>query len=243
MNTTQAFRIFVDALTATRHLSGDSARVDVGSITFRRWQRHTDGQTSLHDEALAQACPPELVLQSLQTYQPAKEHFITVLDDQPDARTAYEQAGYICTVTEYLMVLNLANMPTDAPSHFVQVAMPDDVARLNANDVEKRPWVWPQSVTHPAMRHYYIWQDERVVARAFSWRCDADTSYVSHVFTNPAYRRRGLGRAIMQRLLEDCAARGERWSVLVASEEGEALYRGLSYETLGRILIFEPAAR
>jgi predicted acetyltransferase len=90
------------------------------------------------------------------------------------------------------------------------------------------------------VRHYFIWPDDRVVARAFNWRCDATTSYVSHLFTDPQHRRRGLGRALMLQLLSDCAVQGDRWSILVSSEDGYPLYRNLGYETLGRILIFEP---
>ena len=194
-----------------------------------------------HDEALAQGCAPKDVLRALHARQPAKEHYITVLDDAPDLRARYGQAGYVCTVTEFLMALDLARLPVEAPSHTVEVAGPGDIERLNAGDPEPRPWVWPQTVAHPGVRHYFIWQDDRVAARAFSWPCDATTAYVSHLFTDPTVRRRGLGRALMLRLLSDCAAQGERWSVLVSSEEGYPLYRNLGYETLGRIFIFEPA--
>ena len=241
MNTAQAFKTFVDALTASRHLSDGSTRTDVGPITFRHWQRHKDGATTSHDEALAQGCAPQDVLQALHARRPEKQHYITVLDDAPDLRAGYEHAGYACTETEFLMALDLARLPAETPSHTVEIAGPGDIERLNAADPEPRTWVWPQTVTHPGVRHYFIWRDDRVAARAFSWRCDATTAYVSHLFTDPAVRRQGLGRALMLRLLHDCAARGERWSVLVSSEDGWPLYRGLGYETLGRIFIFEPA--
>ncbi len=241
MNAAQAFKTFVDALTASRHLSGGSTRTDVGPITFRRWQRHKDGVTTSHDEALAQGCAPQDVLAALQARRPEKEHYITVLDDAPGLRASYEQAGYVCTVTEFLMVLDLTHLPAEAHPHHVEIARLGDIERLNTADPEPRTWVWPQTIAHPGVRHYFIWQDDRVAARAFSWRCDTNTSYVSHLFTDPQHRRRGLGRALMLQLLRDCAAQGDRWSVLVSSEEGYPLYRRLAYETLGRILIFEPA--
>lgn len=240
MNAAQAFNTFVDALTASRHLSDGSTRTDIGPITFRHWQRHKDGVTTSHDEALAQGCAPQAVLKALHARRPAKEHYITVLDDEPDLRGRYEQAGYVCTVTEFLMVLDLAHLPVETPSHTVGIAGPGDIERLNASDPEPRTWVWPQTIAHPGVRHYFIWHDDRVLARVFNWRCDARTSYVSHLFTDPQHRRRGLGRALMLQLLRDCAVQGDRWSVLVSSEEGYPLYRNLGYETLGRIFIFEP---
>ena len=115
--------------------------MDIGPVTFRHWQRHKDGVTSSHDEALAQAYSAQQVLQALQACQPAREHFSTVLDDQPGARAADEQAGCVCTVTEFLMVLKPAEMRGDAPSHTVQVAVPEDVTRLNAGDVQQRAGV------------------------------------------------------------------------------------------------------
>lgn len=242
MDAAEAFTTFVDALTASRHLSDGSTRTDVGPITFRHWQRHGHGGVTRHDEALARGCAPHDVLTALRARRPEPEHYITVLDDAPDLRATYEQAGYVCTVTEYLMVLDLARLPDEAPSHAVEIAGPADIERLNAHDPEPRAWVWPQTVAHPAVRNYFIWQADRVAARAFCWRCDADTSYVSHLFTDPTLRRRGLGRALMLRLLHDDAAQGVRWSVLVSSEDGHPLYRTLGYDTLGRILIFEPEA-
>jgi ribosomal protein S18 acetylase RimI-like enzyme len=241
MNTEQAFQIFVNALTASRHLSDGSTRVDVGPITFRHWQRHKDGVTTSHDEALAQGCAPHDLLNALQARRPEKQHYITVLDDAPDLRASYEQSGYVCTETEFLMVLDLTRRPVEAPSHRVETATPGDIDRLNASDPEPRTWVWPQTIAHPGMRHYFILHYDRVAARAFSWRCDAATSYVSHLFTDPTLRRRGLGKSLMLRLLGDCAARGDRWSVLVSSEDGYPLYRSLGYSALGRIFIFEPA--
>lgn len=240
MDARLAFRTFVDALTASRRLLDGSVCTNAGPITFRHWQRHKDGVVTRHDEALAQGCTAREVLQALQARRPEKEHYVTVLDDRPGLRPNYERAGYACTVTEFLMVRELSTPLDEAPSPHVQVAVKADIERLNAGDPERRSWVWPHTVDHPGMRHYFIWQDNRVVARAFTWRCNAETSYVSHLFTDPRYRRRGLGRAIMLRLLRDGAARGERWSVLVSSDEGEPLYRGLGYRTLGRIFIFEP---
>jgi len=48
--------------------------------------------------------------------------------------------------------------------------------------------------------------------------------------TLPEWRRRGLGRAILQRLLADAAADGHQMIALTASDMGEPLYRLFGFE-------------
>ncbi len=52
---------------------------------------------------------------------------------------------------------------------------------------------------------------------------------VDVVQTGPAHRRRGLGTVVMSELTRAAAARGAKRAVLVASEDGMALYRRLGW--------------
>lgn len=52
---------------------------------------------------------------------------------------------------------------------------------------------------------------------------------VAGVYTFPAYRRRGLARAIVERLIEICRTRGCRKIRLRASEQGRPLYEQLGF--------------
>ena len=52
---------------------------------------------------------------------------------------------------------------------------------------------------------------------------------VSNVFTRPEYRRRGISRRLMERLLAAARERGIQRLVLWASPEGQPLYAGLGF--------------
>ncbi|MGW2485596.1 GNAT family N-acetyltransferase [Streptomyces sp. NPDC001606] len=55
--------------------------------------------------------------------------------------------------------------------------------------------------------------------------------------TDPAHRRRGLGRAMMSALAEAAVAQGARTGLLIASEEGQRLYSTLGWRREADVLI------
>ncbi|KOV78566.1 GNAT family N-acetyltransferase [Nocardia sp. NRRL S-836] len=55
------------------------------------------------------------------------------------------------------------------------------------------------------------------------------------VETDPAHRRRGLGSVVMSELTRAAAARGATRAVLVATEAGLALYRGLGWTVVSPV--------
>jgi GNAT superfamily N-acetyltransferase len=57
-----------------------------------------------------------------------------------------------------------------------------------------------------------------------------EKAYVYNVYTEPAHRRQGLARLIMETIHEWCRARGIRTVALHASEFGRPLYEALGYE-------------
>jgi GNAT superfamily N-acetyltransferase len=56
-----------------------------------------------------------------------------------------------------------------------------------------------------------------------------DGAYVHSVSTLPAFRHRGISRALMERLLEELRSRGLEMVELHASWQGEGLYRALGF--------------
>jgi predicted acetyltransferase len=63
------------------------------------------------------------------------------------------------------------------------------------------------------------------------------TGAVSWISVRPTHRRRGILRAMMTYLLDECAARGECLSMLTASEGG--IYRRFGYGVASRVLEIE----
>lgn len=55
--------------------------------------------------------------------------------------------------------------------------------------------------------------------------------------TNPAHRRRGLGSAVMAALVETARAHGATRGILIASRDGQRLYRSLGWKTVADIVV------
>jgi ribosomal protein S18 acetylase RimI-like enzyme len=86
-------------------------------------------------------------------------------------------------------------------------------------------------VQHPA--------DDRLRGMVLTTALQRDTAHVAQIAIDPAYRRRGYARALMQGALERAAAAGYwRLTLLVAEENdsARALYESLGFEAHGHFL-------
>lgn len=55
--------------------------------------------------------------------------------------------------------------------------------------------------------------------------------------TDPAHRRRGLGSAVMAALVDAARTRGANRGILIASRDGQRLYRSLGWKTVADIVV------
>jgi predicted acetyltransferase len=60
------------------------------------------------------------------------------------------------------------------------------------------------------------------------------------MFVQSAYRRQGIARALLSRMLADDRDAGAAANVLLASHTGSKLYQSVGYETLGTLYMFTP---
>ena len=241
MDICTAFVIFRESFTEVPSRRAISTLHQAGPLPVVRSKYLWNGVPRHTDDFFIQAIAPEVALAAVREHNPLPQHYLLVIDDQPDTLAAYSAAGYRLAFSEYLMARPLTNLLPANPEVAVELVRDaDEAARMNAADVEHEPWVRPGNFEAPNLRHYYVLQDGVIAARARSWQPHAEYSYVTHVFTNPAYRRRGLARAVMLRLLHDDLAHGVTESLLVASEEGDLLYRSLGYTRLATLLVLEP---
>ena len=80
---------------------------------------------------------------------------------------------------------------------------------------------------------------EHIVGRVRS--VDAvGATWCADLYVRPSHRRRGVGRALMSKMLRDDQARGSKCSVLTASHTGALLYPHLGYERIGTLFMFVP---
>jgi GNAT superfamily N-acetyltransferase len=241
MDAATAWESFIAGFTDTGYARRHAARFRAGPLDGVRFERGEQSGESF-EELFARGCGPAETLDAIAAHRPQPRHYLTVLEDRPGLRAAYESAGYRLDDTEALMVRELAEgAPTPSAEDVALVRDIGEADWLNASDPQGAPWALPENLADPRMAHYAIVRDGRLVARGRNIRLDAERSFVSRVFVAEAWRGQGLAKALMARLLADDAARGARWSVLTASRMGEPLYARLGYRPLGTILIFEPA--
>ena len=131
----------------------------------------------------------------------------------------------------------------------IRAATTDDAETIAAHRFDERPapagpiaryaaWLRPRIEAG-----FYLGRlaeiDGRVIAGAgavlLDWgpRRDSGTVHllarINNVYTEPAWRRRGIARALLQAVLDDCRARGILHATLAATADGTALYRALGF--------------
>ena len=88
-------------------------------------------------------------------------------------------------------------------------------------------------------RQYVALDGEEIVGRVRS--VDAvGATWCADMHVNASHRRRGIGRALLCRMLRDDRARGSKCSVLTASHTGALLYPHVGYERIGTLFLFVP---
>jgi len=120
-----------------------------------------------------------------------------------------------------------------------------DDAALDAMCAAFRPWLLRQM----AAREYLGWlataESDQVVAGAGLWLMDwpphmvggATRGNILNVYTEPAFRRQGLARRLVEAALEWCREHGVKTVILHASDEGRALYRRMGFQSTNEMRI------
>jgi GNAT superfamily N-acetyltransferase len=60
----------------------------------------------------------------------------------------------------------------------------------------------------------------------------AETGHVRHVATDPDMARRGIGRALMQMVMQDAATKGVRWLDCLSTRTAVPFYAALGFQVL-----------
>jgi GNAT superfamily N-acetyltransferase len=167
-----------------------------------------------------------------------------IAEGEPDEpmRTAYKALGYRLLATEGFFVQRLKRIPRPpSPVSIERVRTPDLAAQL-AKVTRTRPISNSLLGNDAPFRQYVALDGEDVVGRVRS--VDAvRATWCTDMYVNPSHRRRGIGQALLSRMLRDDRARDSRCSMLTASHTGALLYPRVGYERIGTLLIFAPRRR
>jgi len=161
--------------------------------------------------------------------------------DQP-TRAAYRCLGYRLLATEGFFVQQLRRIPkVPVPLPIERVRTPELASRL-AQATRTRPIMPSLLQTDAPFRQYVALDGQEIVGRVRS--VDAvGATWCADMHVNADYRRRGIGQALLCRMLRDDRARGAKCSVLTASHVGALLYPRVGYERIGTLLLFAPSKR
>jgi len=192
------------------------------------------------DDFYVANCDPKAAVAAIKSVTTIANQYITVLDDRPDCVAHYTALGLRHAYSEVLMACNLQRRDFVSPAYDVRRATRADVQSWNALDPEGATWLHPLNVFVPAMGHYAMFKDEQLVARGRSLQMASGCSYVSMVYTAPAYRRQGLAMALMQYMLNEDARAGIQWSTLLATQSAVPLYQRVGYQALAQTHVFTP---
>ncbi len=166
-------------------------------------------------------------------------------EDPAPIRQAYRDLGFRLGGAEPFLQHRLTDLPTGPRSvRIEQVTTPEQAERLRAAEGPRVPVEAFQS--DGPLRQYTALADGNPVGWVASVVVpgsgpDAAATWCSDMFVAPAHRRRGIGRALLARMLRDDRDHGARRSVLSASQAGAYLYPTVGYERLGELLVYTPA--
>jgi predicted N-acetyltransferase YhbS len=169
--------------------------------------------------------------------------------DDRELRSEYKALGYRLLATEALFLHRLASIPRVAvrgrsqqagSAVVIEQMMTQETAEWFGKATRTRP-VAAEQLNGPdaPFRQYVALDGGKLVGWVRSVNA-GDSTWCSNLHVLRAHRRRGIGRALMARMLRDDKKRGARRSVLLASHAGALLYPHLGYEQLGTLLIFAP---
>lgn len=156
-------------------------------------------------------------------------------------RAGYKQLGYRLMVTEPLFVHRLKRIPrAAAPAKIVRVTNARLAAALG-KATGSRP-IPPECFGKGGpFRQYVALDGEDATSRIVGWVRSVPVGtdgWVANMEVIASHRRRGIGKAMLAKMLRDDRTSGIEQSVLTASHTGALLYPRVGYEQIGLLLAF-----
>jgi GNAT superfamily N-acetyltransferase len=161
--------------------------------------------------------------------------------DEPEEppRASYKELGYRLLSTEPLFVHRLKKIPRAENSITIERVMTAEMAARFGKATRTRPVPAEKLTKDAPFRQFVALDDEKLIGWLRS--VDAgDSTWCSNMYVAPSHRRRGIGSALLCRMLRDDRRRGFEQSVLLSSHTGALVYPRVRYEQIGMLYIFAP---
>ena len=154
-------------------------------------------------------------------------------------RSAYKSRGYRLLATEGFFVQRLERVPKPSSSVSIERVRTRELATHLGKLTRTRPIRDELLCDDAPFRQYVALDDNAIVGRVRSVDA-AGATWCADMYVDPSHRRRGIGQALLCRMLRDDRAGGSKCSVLTASHTGALLYPRVGYERIGTLFMFVP---
>ena len=164
--------------------------------------------------------------------------------DEPDRplRDGFRVLGYRLGGTEPFMIHRLRRIPrVTAPAVIRRVrtaALADRLAKA-----ARSRQILPEHLGEDSPQRQYVAMAGDAIVGWVGSIAVGDAAWCQNMYVAPSYRRRGIARAMLCRLLRDDRAAGTVLAVLLASHTGARLYASVGYAQIGTLLFFTPSRR
>ncbi len=166
---------------------------------------------------------------------------VMIAEGEPDApmRATYKALGYRLITTEGFFIQPLKRIPKPPSSATIERVRTPALAAQLGRIIRRQPISADLLRDDAPFRQYVARDGKNIVGRVRSVDA-AGATWCSDMYVDPSRRRRGIGRALLSKMLRDDRARGSKCSVLTASHTGALLYPHLGYERIGTLFMFAP---
>ena len=164
-----------------------------------------------------------------------------IADGEPDepTRTGFKALGYRLLATEGFFVQPLKRIPRPPSPVAIERVRTNDMAARLGKITRTRPIASYLLGDEAPFRQYVALDGDAIVGRVRSVDA-AGATWCADMHVAPTHRRRGIGQALLSKMLRDDRSRGSKCSVLTASHAGALLYPRVGYERIGTLLMFVP---
>jgi GNAT superfamily N-acetyltransferase len=236
----QAIETFVRGYSVGRGMTHPVEIVRMDDVWAIRDAPRRKPGTARNEEWVFLNQPPQWIHQRAST-ESRSRYFVSELvpegEDDTESRDAFRALGYRLVVTQPFFVHFLERIPkAPSPVRLEQVRTADAAAALG-RATRSRPLAGEFLEPKAPFRQYIARDGETVVGWVRSVPVDR-MAWCANLGVPPAWRRRGIGRALLLKMLRDDRSLGFQCSVLLSSHTGALLYPQIGYERIGTLYIY-----
>ena len=251
----RAIEVFVRGFSFTRSFTHPYAPERIGPLWVVRDGPRKNANDYRREEWVAHGVTPTEVdriarLRTRGSFAVCAFHPIN--KDDAALRDGYKSLGYRLGCTEPVMVHDLVRVPRCASPAVIERVTTPAMAERVAKYARSRQLL-PEHLTdldRARVRQYVALIDGEIVGRVGSIVTPVSDAlsrvagtWCSNMHVVPEFRRRGIARAMLCRMLRDDRAGGAPVAVLTASHVGAKLYPVVGYRQIATLYLFTPRKR